>query len=88
MLRDELAAYAHNAWSGWMKYLFEKSIKSVDGTVIIPAWAVERWERQANTPYNDLPSREKDSDRAEADQIINILERSNQQNPGDEKYLF
>lgn len=73
MLREKLAEYAHNSWSGWMKYLFSKSIKNEDGTVTIPSWAVERWTRQSNTTYNNLPENEKESDRQEADKITSVV---------------
>jgi len=63
-------------WAGWMKYMFSKSIKNSDGTIIIPVWAVDRWTRQANTAYAELPEEEKASDREEADKIINIVEES------------
>lgn len=56
-----------------MKYLFEKSILNEDGTVTIPAWAVERWTRQCITPYATLPEQEKASDRAEADKMLAIV---------------
>jgi len=72
-IREPLAEYAHVAWAGWMKYLFEKSTRNADGTVTIPAWAVERWTRQAETKYADLPENEKDSDRTEADRMIEIM---------------
>ena len=72
-LREPLAEYAHSAWSGWMKYLFGKSTRNADGTMTIPAWAVERWTRQAETKYADLPENEKDSDRTEADSMIVIM---------------
>lgn len=72
-LREELADYAHEAWSGWMKYLFEKSVEEPDGTVTIPAWAVKRWRRQATTIYKDLPEEEKESDREEADRMLEIV---------------
>jgi hypothetical protein len=70
--REQLAEYAHDAWSGWMVYLFGKSTRNDDGTVTIPQWAAERWERQAHTPYAQLPESEKQSDRAEADKILAI----------------
>jgi hypothetical protein len=70
-LREQLAALAHEQWRGWMLYLFSKCTGYPDGTVTIPAWAVERWTRQMNTPYHDLTEAEKDSDRAEADKPIN-----------------
>lgn len=71
--RESLAEYAHDAWSGWMRYLFGKSTRNQDGTITIPAWAVDRWTRQAGTKYADLPENEKDSDRAEADKMIGIM---------------
>ena len=66
-LREALADYAHQAWSGWMRYLFEKSHWNHDGTVIIPYSLAVRWRRQAHTDYAELPKSEKESDRKEAD---------------------
>lgn len=80
-LRESLAKYAHQAWAGWMEYLFAKSIyhegcikcNSDKGEYIIPRWAVERWKRQMNTPYEELSEEEKQSDREEADRMIEIM---------------
>lgn len=71
-LREELAAYAHNAWSGWMKYMFGKCEKPAEGYLIIPQSLVLRWTRQMNTEYKNLPENEKESDRKEADKILEI----------------
>jgi GNAT superfamily N-acetyltransferase len=71
-VREALAAYAHEAWSGWMAYLFSTSTLNEDGTVTIPKWAVERWQRQMTTAYDQLPDSEKESDRAEADKMIAV----------------
>ena len=73
-MRNELAEYAHNAWSGWMVHLFQKSVMNDDGTCTIPAWAVERWMRQIITPYDKLPEEDKKSDLAEADIILEIIQ--------------
>jgi hypothetical protein len=70
---ERLAEYAHDAWSGWMKYLFSKSTSNEDGTVTIPKWAVNRWSRQASTKYSGLLEDEKESDRAEARRIIQAI---------------
>ncbi len=77
---ERLAEYAHRAWSGWMKYMFDKSIpykpgnvQAEEGALIIPKWAVERWTRQMNTKYEDLPESEKASDRKEADEMLAIM---------------
>jgi hypothetical protein len=86
-LREALAEYAHQAWSGWMKYLFGKGEYGwADGPVeanrraervwMMPQWAVERWQRQMNTPYADLPESEKESDRKEADEMLAIVNQA------------
>ena len=72
---EEIAELSHNQWSGWMDYLFEKSTLNSDGTVTIPKWAVERWNRQIKTPYLDLPEDEKQSDRKEAKRVMSIIIR-------------
>jgi hypothetical protein len=72
-MREKLAEFAHCQWSGWMKYLFEKCEIGHNGTMIIPAWAVARWTRQMNSKYNELCELEKDSDRKEADGMIDVI---------------
>jgi hypothetical protein len=72
-MREQLADYAHSAWSGWMNYLFSKCQDNPDGSVTIPTWAVERWRRQAATAYTDLTEAEKKSDRDEADKMLRII---------------
>jgi len=41
-VREELAAYAHEAWSGWMRYMFSKCHSNDAGELVIPAWAMWR----------------------------------------------
>lgn len=72
-LREALAAYAHEAWSGWMNYLLSKSTVNEDGSWTVPAASAERWHRQMSTPYHLLPEGEKASDRKEADQMLAIV---------------
>lgn len=72
-MKEELAKYAHDAWSGWMEYLFSKAEVNADGTWTMPKEFVDRWYRQINTDYKDLPENEKRSDREEADKIISIV---------------
>ena len=81
-LREALAAYAHEAWSGWLRYLFSRCSSNAGlyidcggQTAIIPAWAVKRWARQMETSYVDLPEKEKESDRKEADKMLAIMGR-------------
>jgi hypothetical protein len=72
-VREALAEYAHVAWTGWMECLFSKGTHHADGTLTLPAWAVERWERQVQTPHTALPENEKQSDRAEADKMLALI---------------
>ncbi len=83
-IREKLADYAHNAWSGWMKYLFEKSIpykpgeiQAEEGALIIPKWAVDRWKSQMMERYKDLPEKKKKTNREEADKILAIMRFEN-----------
>jgi hypothetical protein len=73
---EVMAAYAHAAWSGWMRYLFSTCSENEDGSALLPTWAVERWKRQMNTPYDLLPESEKESDRVEADCILRTLKEN------------
>ena len=74
-IKEQLAEYAHYQWSGWMRYLFGKGEFNEDGTWTMPKWAVERWTRQMNAEYKDLSEEEKDSDRKEAEGMLNILNK-------------
>lgn len=74
-LGERLAEFAHKQWSNWMDYVFSKCTINEDGTATIPKWAVERWKRQINTEYVDLPEEEKWSDRREAQSMLDIFYR-------------
>ena len=76
MVREQLAAYAHDAWSGWMEYLFSKSTQNKDGTVTIPKWAADRWKKQVAIQYMYLTEEEKELDRVEADRMLRIIEKN------------
>ncbi|KKN77508.1 hypothetical protein LCGC14_0359230 [marine sediment metagenome] len=73
-LKEKVADKMHEAWSGWMAYIFRKSKVNPDGTITIPQWAVKRWSKQVDTWYKDLPENMKDSDREEADKILALPE--------------
>lgn len=72
-LRERLAALAHEQWSGWMRYLFRFGHFNSDGTFTMDAEQVARWRRQAATGYEDLPENEKESDRKEADRVLEVI---------------
>lgn len=72
-MRERLAALAHEQWRGWMEYLFQKSHEDMEGQVIIPAGFSARWKRQTATHYDNLPEAEKQSDRQEADRVLELI---------------
>lgn len=63
----------HEIWASWMRYLFSKGTRNPDGTWTMPAWAVERWSRQMNTPYSQLSEREKSSDREQVEKHVRLI---------------
>jgi hypothetical protein len=86
--REELAALEHEQWAHWTRYMLktlepllaygrgvmreasEHGVK--DAKAIKAVKAVQRWERQIETPYADLSEKEKDSDREWADKVLEI----------------
>jgi predicted aminopeptidase len=74
-LLETLSELEHERWSHWMLYLFGKSAYNPDGSVTIPAELVERWTRQAATPYSALSETEKESDRKEARKTLEVVPR-------------
>ena len=73
-MKEKIANLCHEQWAGWMQYLFSKGeFMDKDGTWVMPAWAVERWQRQMNTPYEQLSEEEKNSDRTEADKFLALF---------------
>lgn len=70
---ERVAALCHIQWASWMRYLFTKCEKHASGEVIIPKWAVERWERQMGQDYKELTDTEKESDRREAKKFIKLI---------------
>jgi hypothetical protein len=70
---EPLAEAAHVAWLGWVDYLFSKCTMNPDKSATIPAGLVARWQRQASTPYRDLPEREKESGRVGTRRYLGAL---------------
>ena len=72
-MREKLANLSHQIWAHWMTYLFSRCEIEDLGKVIM--WEdARRWKRQIETSYSDLTEREKDSDRKQADKIIEVLQ--------------
>ncbi|WP_182378698.1 hypothetical protein [Nocardioides sp. WS12] len=60
---DQLAAVEHERWAGWQQFLHDRCERRDDGSLVIPAELVSRWEKQIRTPYAELSPEEQESDR-------------------------
>jgi hypothetical protein len=72
-LIERLATAEHERWSHWQRYMHEKAMKQPDGSLLIPAELVERWELQLGTPYGELSEKEKESDREQVRKYLPII---------------
>ena len=70
---EELASIEHARWAHWQKYLHSKGQRQADGSLLLPAELVHRWERQACAVYEDLSSEEKQSDREQVRKYLPLL---------------
>lgn len=67
---EELASIEHERWAHWQQYLHGKGIRQPDGSLLLPAELVSRWEAQIGTPYADLSEGEKQSDREQVHRYL------------------
>lgn len=73
-VKELLAEFCHDQWSHWMKYLWSLCYYK-DNNLIIPEKFVDRWYRQMTTDYIHLSEEEKNSDRNEAEKLIELLKK-------------
>jgi hypothetical protein len=72
-LVEELAAVEHERWSHWQRYVHSKCVHQADGSLLLPADLVSRWERQIETKYADLDDHEKESDREQVRKYLPLI---------------
>lgn len=70
---DQLSQIEHERWSHWQKYMHEKCVPQLDGSLVVPADLVNRWERQIATPYRELSEKEKESDREQVRRYLPFI---------------
>jgi hypothetical protein len=72
-LLESLAAVEHERWSHWQHYMHERGRRQPDGSLLIPADLVTRWEKQIATPYSALTNEEKESDREQVRKYLRLI---------------
>ena len=70
---EELASIEHERWAHWQRYVHQQGIAQTDGSLIIPAEIVRRWETQIATSYVDLSEAEKQSDREQVSRYLPLI---------------
>ena len=80
-LIEILSAAEHDRWSYWQRYLHSQCERRPDGSLIIPADLVARWEAQMETSYQDLSEKEKESDREQVRKIIVAIKNLQSKKP-------
>jgi len=71
---EELATIEHERWSTWQAHLHSQGLRQPDGSLVLPAELVARWERQIRTPYDQLTDAEKESDRDQVRRYLPTIE--------------
>ena len=75
-LIDALASIEHQRWAHWQQYVHSRGQRGPDGSLILPAELVNRWESQINTAYQDLSEAEKESDREQVRRYLPLIAAS------------
>ena len=68
-----LADYQHDIWSHWMRYMFTCGVMLPDGSWGMPPTMVKRWQRQMNTPFDQLTRQEQASDLEQVDKFWQVV---------------
>jgi len=72
-LIEALAVIEHERWSHWQRYMHGRCICQPDGSLVIPADLVRRWQKQIDTPYAELSEKEKESDREQVRKYVPLI---------------
>jgi hypothetical protein len=72
-LIEQLAAVEHERWSHWQRYVHSKCIRQPDGSLLLPANLVARWEKQIDTKYAELDDQERESDREQVRKYLPLI---------------
>src|SRR4028119_1372535 len=71
--RERLTAFAPERWVHGRRDFLAQGQLQPDSTRTLPASALARWTQQMNTSYHELPETQKDSDCAEAQDLLRFL---------------
>lgn len=81
-----LAAVEHERWAHWQRYLHDQCEVRADGSLVIPAELVQRWEDQIGTPYADLSAEEQLSDQEQVLKYLPVVIEAIEGTPGSREH--
>ena len=70
---NQLASIEHERWAHWQRYVHDQCEQLEDGSLVIPAQLVTRWELQIKTPYEELSDQERRSDREQVYRYLSLI---------------
>jgi hypothetical protein len=70
---EGLAAAEHERWSHWQRHMHSKCNRQPDGSLLLPADLVTRWEKQIATKYAELDEKQKESDREQVRKYLPLI---------------
>jgi hypothetical protein len=73
-LVETLAAIEHQRWAHWQQYVHANGKRQPDGSLVLPADLVRRWDNQIATAFADLSESEKQSDREQVGRYLPLIE--------------
>ena len=78
-LLEQLAAIEHERWAHWQRFMHEQGLRQPDGSIVLPAKLVTKWDRLIDTPYSQLTEKERESDREQVRRYLPIVAGANSQ---------
>ncbi len=72
-LLEQLAAIEHERWAHWQRFMHRKGERKPDGSLVLPADLVAKWERLIETPYAQLTDKERESDREQVRRYLPVV---------------
>ncbi|MGG7100883.1 hypothetical protein [Rhodococcus sp. 24CO] len=72
-LMRRLATAEHERWAHWQQYVHDQGERRKDGSLVIPAELVARWDTQIAAAYADLSTEEQQSDQDQVRRYLPIV---------------
>lgn len=72
-LLHRLAAIEHERWAHWQRYVHDQGVRQPDGSLLLPAKTIGRWDEQIDTPYDQLSADEQRSDQDQVKRYLPII---------------